>query len=390
MPASAPGTTLTVLLGLCLHATAPAPGSGAAAALLDQPLHAAGGLPAVADPAREARLAQMLASIEVRQVEALFAVQAWLDQAGKTAADTAGMTPLRREVWERLHAMLTDADRARYAAVHDSLHARYDHMLGYLGMVLALNMSPPPELRILDAELRAWNEAHGVRDRWTENRLAELGPLADAVRDLHARYPVAALFRRYRPQYEAVGASDLSRAGDVVRRSIDYLRLGAAQLPALERIVIVPHLVGPRGEMGPTYRGIKYDVKGPRQSPVYRAHEFLHSLVAGSTRAPAARERIVAATAAAFARADGTPAAGTYGDPVIWFDECLVRALDAKVMHPDDPQAIAREAAFEAGRGFVLVPDIVAALAEFEASGLDFPAWFPRLLARCEAADVAG
>lgn len=339
-----------------------------------------------ATAAREARVNDLLASIEVRLDEALFTTIAWMNQTSKTAADTASLSPEGRQVWSRLAAAVAPDDLARYTALHDSLHAEYDHMLGYLAVVLALNTSPPPEMRLLDQELCAWNAANGVADRWTEKRLAELEPLAACLREFHARYPLSEVFAECRPSYQAVGASDLQRAGAAVRNSIDYLRLGADEIPPLSRIVIVPNLIGPRGEMGPRYRGVMYDVKGPRQSPVYRAHEFLHSLVAGSTRDPQARDGIIATIGAAYEAAAGTPAVGSYADPVLWFDDCLVRALDAKVMHPDDPAAIEREATFEADRGFTLVPTILDALAGFEASGESFPSWFPQLLQRLGAA----
>ncbi|MFO7652660.1 MAG: hypothetical protein R6X25_02455 [Candidatus Krumholzibacteriia bacterium] len=329
---------------------------------------------------RETRIASMLASIEVRHDEALFATFAWLNLAGKTAADTAGLAPAGRHAWERLREVVSAADLARYRTHHAELDAAYGHMVDYLGTVLALNMSPPPELRVLSVELSEWNATHGVEDRWTEKRLAELEPLAAIIREFYGRYPVRAIFEECRPWYEPVGASDLQRAGDVVRRSVDTLRLAAGELPALSRIAIVPNLLGSRGEMGPEYRGVKYDVKGPRVSSTYRAHEFLHSLVAGCTRDPAARERIIAAIGPTWEAAAGTPAVGSYPDPVLWFDDCLVRALDAVVMHPDDADARTREAAFEAERGFTLVPDILAALDAFARAEVSFPGWFPELL----------
>jgi hypothetical protein len=142
--------------------------------------------------------------------------------------------------------------------------------------------------------------------------------------------------------------------------------------------------------MGPVWRRVKYDVQTPWDVIDYSAHEFVHDMVAPLTRSGKNRAALAAIAERAMNSAPQTPAVQYYPDPIDYFDESLVRAVDIAVAAREKGGASGNRddatLSAMARRGFVLVPLIDKALAVYERADGTFAEFFPALVDKLESA----
>lgn len=316
----------------------------------------------------------------------LFTAWAWVTVADSAGDHTYNWTPVKRRVKDRLLERLPpaylDTLRAAYEAIDPD---------GYHMTVMALHLTPPPDMRL---DLEAARERARAQEAEStlqyldaiEERAAELVPL---LNEFYHRADIAGLRRQVSPTYRA--AIGIYKAGTIaaVREALDYLRLPESSLSQMDRVVIVPCLIGMLGSaMAPTLGGVTYNVEFPTQ-PVdsirFHAHEYIHFMVGDLTRGDEHREQIERITAHVWDDSAGANARKYYPDPVHHFDENLVRTLTGVVLYGGvDTEKNARSVEYQHGRGFLLVPSMADALRPFEQVEMTFADYFPTFLDRLE------
>lgn len=322
----------------------------------------------------------------------VFTAWAWVTVADSSGDHTYTWTPVKR----RVKALLLERIPSPYL---DTLRAVYEELDpdGYHMTVLALQLTSPPAMRLDQSSARARAEAAGEEgvleylDAIRERSEALL-PVLNAFWE---RADVAGVYEAVKPTYAA--AVGKYKAGTIaaVRQALDYLRLPESALSSMERVVIVPSLIGMLGSaMAPTIDGVTYNVEFPTQ-PVdsirFHAHEYIHYMVGDLTRGEAHREQIERITAVVWDDSAGAHARRYYPDPIQYFDENLVRMLTGATLYGGvESPRMGRSVEYQNGRGFLLVPVMAEAMRGFEAGAMPFTEYFPELLDRVEARIAPG
>jgi hypothetical protein len=316
----------------------------------------------------------------------VFTAWAWVTVADSTGDHTYTWTPVKRRVeellLERLPRSYLDTLRSSYEALDPD---------GYHMTVLALQLTPPPDMRLDQSAARTLAREQGA-DRTLEylDRIAERAEvLLPVLNEFYHRGDLAGVYREVAPAYaEAVRKY---KAGTIaaVRQALEYLRLSEGSLSDMERVVIVPSLVGMLGSaMAPTLGGVTYNVEFPTE-PVdsirFHAHEYIHFMVGGFTRGEEHRAQIERVTRLVWGEPAAARARNWYPDPIDYFDENLVRLLTAGALYGGmEAEKTRRSIEYHAGRGFLLIPAMSRAMRGFEETGESIVDYLPTLLNRVE------
>ncbi len=335
-----------------------------------------------------------LRKIEVRADETVFTTSAYLAIGLFERPDPRAMPPIKRFVWERLDRTLSPAAKRRIRRELGPLRGR---MLEYDATMLALNCTPPPLIRLLKREVEASLGPDGIA-RGEMDQILRLEALPARLTRFYREAGIADLFRDCRPWYDDAVASLRTVVSTRVAGALRFLRLDEADiLPSVDRVMIIPDLIGPRGSaMGPTWRRIKFDVETPWDAVRYSAHEFIHDMISPPAKSAGHRDAVVAIARAAMARAAGTPGVAAYPDAVDYFEECLVRAVDETVSSsgskPGSAAATDRASAIEdqVRRGFTLLPSMMDSLKDYAKSGRTFREFFPEMLRSLSGRGASG
>jgi hypothetical protein len=229
-------------------------------------------------------------------------------------------------------------------------------MFDYIATIFAINCTQPPVIKPMIAELRAYGDSIGKPDTWSLNRLNELESWAVELNRFYVGAGLEEVMEAVRPVYNSIGAAYRSQAVRKIGEAIEYTGVEWEALGHIQKVVIIPNLLGSPGEMGPEYKGLKYDIKGPKSNVVFYTHEFLHSIVHPMLQSPDIQEQIVRMVESRMESIDSTKAWKSYPDPSLFFEECLVRALDAHITNigvKDADEKIKKYLDFEDSRGFI-------------------------------------
>lgn len=307
--------------------------------------------------------------LETRFDKTLFTAFAWLNLGQYTPEDTAGMDPVIREVFtltfEQLDSLEIQSIKEEYRKYEES----YGRMFDYILTIFSLNCTQPPVIETLYDELKAWGDSIGKPDNWSLKRIQELEPLAASLTHFYRDAEITEVATRVQPVYDSVAKAYRQLAVQKLSDAMVFTGASWESLDRIEKVVIIPNLLGSPGEMGPEYKGVKYDIKGPKSQVVFYTHEFVHSIVHPLLEEPDVKERIHAFVGSQLSGADTTPAWKSYPEPGIFFEECLVRALDAHIMNmgkDDGPEKIRKYLDFEESRGFIFCHQISSLLRHFD------------------------
>lgn len=375
-----------IILALAvLSATAAAETAAAAPVTFDR-IDGAAGSGGARHPAAEM-------GIEFRDSMAMFTVWAWMSAACDPGENEAEWPPVKRYVRRRL---LERLDPGLLGELRDGFAVRDDRMFNYWASIWPIFLTEPPEMELDLSGLSAPGEVDSRALAATRRRFGEMANLLPLLNRFWREADIAGLRRECDRWYEPAIAFYREETAKAIDGALDYLRMGPASEFFPGPVVMFPNLIGvPGAAMGPSFAGVKYDVECPPEgveSIVITPHEYIHDMVGGLTLCEANRERIESLAAAVADDYAGTPAAEYYPDPVQWFDECLVRAIDFTVRlgwrTPEEREELERAIAGQAKKGFVLAAPMRESLAAFENSDVPFAQWFPLMLEDLAAAAV--
>lgn len=150
-------------------------------------------------------------------------------------------------------------------------------------------------------------------------------------------------------------------------------------------LVNVPNLLESHFEaIGARYEDFYYTVESPGSHGYdLNVHEYLHSIVNRPVQTNFGTQE--AKLVKYYQAGKSGPLCKTYGSPITFTFESLVRALDHRLAilqtnDPTDKKRIEGQAAWETEKGLTLVQPFYKALAEFEQSDKPFDQFLPTLL----------
>jgi hypothetical protein len=335
--------------------------------------------------------APALQKIEVRSDETLFTMFAYITIGTFDTPDPEKMPPIKRFVWRKLDLALDPDVKSR---VKEECRPLMERMFEYKATMLALNCTPPPDIRFLRQELMdSYPDDASARESLA--MFSGLESLPDKLTRFYREARISELYADCAPWYDDAVAKLEGVVSNGIAAALAYLKIPQSDfLATVDKVVIIPNLIGPRGSaMGPVYRRVKYDIQTPWDAIDYSAHEFVHDMVASLTKSAKNRPALAAIAERAMRSAPATPAVQYYPDPIDFFDECLVRTLDIAVASlRKGGTPLERDADLLTAmsrRGFVLVPMMAEGLAGYEASDKPFAEFFPTLLKTLEAGQQA-
>ena len=259
-------------------------------------------------------------------------------------------------------------------------------MFEYRATMLALNSSPPPQIRFLKEEIEMYAEARGVNVKDTLSTFRGLELLPEMLTEFYLRANIRELYEDCQPWYEEAVFEYQRIVSRLLAAALEYLKMNEASVEfGFDCVVIIPNLIGPRGSaMGPVWRGIKYDVYTPWDRISWSPHELIHDMMAPLTKSDQHLDLILSITNSIWANIEKTPAKDYYQDPISFFDECLVRTIDHPVAEGHDKAGnrdrLRAALSAQANRGFVLCPLMLEVLSDYERSGQSFRDFFPEFL----------
>jgi hypothetical protein len=236
----------------------------------------------------------------------------------------------------------------------------------------------------MDSALHDYNKAMGIEDSWTLNRLEELDSLPQVLTRFYREARLGSILESCKTAYDTVRSQYDAVARTGILKTLRFMKTDPENLRDIREIVIIPNLIGPGGEMGPEYRGVKYDIKGPRSSVSFSPHEFIHSLAGPLVREIGYEEAIQRITDPVWGEIENTPARKSYPDKMVYFEECLVRSLDGFITCDKNPAKLEKILEAEKKRGFILVENMVPVLESYSASSNSFADFFPEFLKKLE------
>lgn len=309
--------------------------------------------------------------LEVRFDKTLFTSFAWMNIGMYAPGDTSAMDDVGKNVYTMIYRRLDSAQIRSIRDQYISYQETYGRMFDYILSIFSINCTQPPLIEALYDELKAYGDSIGKPDTWSLNRIRELEPLAAELTQFYKEADMEQVARSVQPLYDSIGDAYRKLAVEKLTDAMLFTGVKWEELDRIKKVVIVPNLLGFPGEMGPEYKGVKYDIKGPKSQVVFYTHEFVHSMVHPLLEAPGVKEKINAFVNTEKARIDTTKAWESYAEPVIFFEECLVRALDAHIMNigkADGPEKIKKYLDFEESRGFIFCHQVSEMLMHYDPS----------------------
>lgn len=290
---------------------------------------------------------------------------------------------LCRSVSERI----SDDTKKDIVKQYLTLKGEYDWMLEYVATMVAINSTYPPNINPETYKLEIFDKTHGTNNRWVINRLNSFESVYPILNKLWIEANIYNSIQSFNDLYDSIGKIYFNQAKNVINQSLRYLRLTEEEAFENKTIKILVNLIGPDGEMGPEFCNVIYDIKGCNSSYTYRPHELLHSIVAKKTKELSNKDRIEKLTAMIWDEVENTKARKSYPSMLIYFDECLVRALDYRITELNsikDSYKIEKEIDNDVKNGFVFIKPICEILAGYERSDQSFYDFFNDLLTNLE------
>jgi hypothetical protein len=303
-----------------------------------------------------------------------FAVMAFLNATGyDEEAQGQQMHPVRVKVREMVTANLAEHPEKvkAWRAYRNGLIRKHLQTFHYQDFALSLSTDYPFQRIRPDDELSYSITAGQLRD------------FPEVLNDFWTSAKLAAVWDRVKPEYVTeIQKYNFERMKRRMGFLWTYLRMPRHDTLTL---VSVPNLLDSHFEaIGARYEGFYYSVESPGSHDYdLNIHEYLHSVVN-----PLVREDFGAQQAklAKYCQAcKNRPFGKTYGSPVTFTFESLVRALDHRLAvlqtnDPADKRRIEGQVAWETEKGLTLVQPFYNLLAEFEQSDKPFDQFLPTLL----------
>ena len=321
--------------------------------------------------------------VETRYDKSLFTICSWITTMRYSSADTSDLFSVQKLVWNSLHKKIPEKKLNSMKDYYTRLENKKGHMFTYAAAAVALNTTEPPEMRMMRKELEDYSNKHNSNIEWISYQMDDLEEFIDSVRHFYSQYDIDKLYEKCKPFYTVAQEKYEQQVRLQIKNSMNYLKTKPEKLDSIQKIVIIPNLVGFQGEMGPTFRGIKFDVKGPRKEYVFYPHEFIHSLVNKLTYSEKYEQQIQAIAGLVWEEIEETPARRSYPDPIVYFDDCLVRTLDGIIFY-EYGQGLNSECMKtieqNVKRGFILCKPMYEAMQEYERQDKSFVKYFPEFI----------
>ncbi|HCT95271.1 MAG: hypothetical protein A2X19_00125 [Bacteroidetes bacterium GWE2_39_28] len=321
--------------------------------------------------------------IEYYFSQTLFTTFSFINMGKYYDNDTLKMNSLAIEISKKIDQNLTENSKREVLENYLNLKKRHGWMLDYVSTMIAINSSIPPEIEPLSNQIITFDKEYGTNNKWILDQLESWKSIFPLLNKFWVESRITDFIREYQPIYDSVGAIYLAQAQNVVDRSLQYLKVSKDHEFAYKSIKLIINLIGPEGEMGPEFCNIKYDIKGYNTTYTYRPHEMLHSLVSNLTKSQLYESKIEKIVDIVWSSIKDSVATKSYPTKIIYFDECLVRALDYRIVQLNKLSynfIIERQLANDQKKGFVLVAPILSSIMEYEKSGKKFHDIFDRLL----------
>ncbi len=327
----------------------------------------------------------LTSKIIIRNDETLFTTFAFITIGSFHEVDREKMNPLKEFVWRKLEKNLSPEYLERIRQECETFQK--DRMFEYNATMLAINSSSPPEIRFLKRELVDHLQDKGEdRIQRALKTFQGLERLPELLTEFYQKANIQELYEECQPWYNDAINKYQEKVTSLLSRALEYLKMSEEEVHlVVEKIVIIPNLIGPRGSaMGPIWKNIKYDIHSPWESVSWSPHEFIHEMVAPLTRSGKYEESILTIVNKVWEDLEDTPARNYYSDKISFFDECLVRTLDHIASRgwekPWEKERVRSGLVYQAERGFVLCPLMLEALEEYQTSGQSFKNYFPKFL----------
>ena len=303
----------------------------------------------------------------------VFAVMAFINVCGfDKEHERKGMHPVRIRVRQAMQAKAKE-----HPGAFDRWQQYYQKQnlpsYTYLNYALSLNDDHPFKRIRPNSEL--WQS-------WTGVRLADFPAMLNHFWDT---LDMEQIWTQVKPHYLAeIQRYDFDRMNHQLVFIWEYLRLERRDQFTF---VSVPNLLDSHYQaIGSQYENYWYMVESPGSgSHGINVHEYLHSIVEPLVRAN--YKNYQAKLDMYFQAGKDMPRAESYGHPVTYTFECLVRALDhrIKVMLNNNPTTIAqcesRVASLTRG-GLLLVQPFYQRLGEYESGSMNFEEFIPEVLGK--------
>lgn len=321
--------------------------------------------------------------ISITSPRALFTSYAFITIAKFDSINTERMIPLKQFVWHHLDRTLSESYKKEIREVYDSLENR---MFEYNAAVLAVLCTEPPEITLDMKRITAYCEETGKDPAKLLSCFDSMKGLPGVLTEFYVKARIPFLWEQVQPWYEQAITIYQKKVFSMTRDALHYVKYSEAELcEKLNDIVIIPHLIGRRGNaFGPTWLGVKYDIHTPWSRVSYSPHEFIHNMIEAETRSGIYDHAIIPLVNTIWDSSTTASARKYYPDKIAFFDECLVRTLDHVVTegyHTSSQQSkVARMLVSQSKRGYVLCPAMHKALGLYEASGKTFSEYFPEYL----------
>jgi hypothetical protein len=319
--------------------------------------------------------------IEIRNSQTVFTFFSFVTLNKYNDEDTVKLNAVQKHVRNILKSSVDKSYQAQLKTEFDKYN---DHMFEYWLTMLALNCSEPPLIESRFSELQRYNEQNGLKS--PSAQIKELEEILPVMNEFYTKADINLLHNQCKPWYDSAYAIYYTGALNEIRRVLSYLKIDEeAFFQKMDRIVIVPNLIGPRGSaMGPEFFGVKYDVQSPYEEHLNEIeitpHEYIHDMVKHLTKSDKYNKEITAAVDRIWNDISGTDAAKYYNDKVLYFDECLVRTIDHITSMNDESILRKSLEQHQAARGFVLTLPMMEAMKDYAASEKSFDEYFPDLL----------
>jgi hypothetical protein len=305
-----------------------------------------------------------------------FAVMTFLNATGfDEEAQGQQMHPVRVKVREMIAANLAQCPEKvnAWRKYRNGLVRKYFQTFHFQDFALSLSTDYPFQRIRPDSELGYSITAGQLRD------------FPQVLNDFWATAKLGEVWEQVKPDYVA----EIKQYNfEKMKRQMDslwtYLRMLRRDTLTL---VSVPNLLDSHFEaIGARYESFYYSVESPgSHSYDLNIHEYLHSIVNPLVQADFDAQQ---AKLAKYCQAGkGRPFGRTYGSPVTFTFESLVRALDHRLAvlqsnDPTDKKRIEGQVAWETEKGLTLTRPFYDLLAEFEQSGKSFDQFLPTMLER--------
>ncbi|MEN6428768.1 MAG: DUF4932 domain-containing protein [Phycisphaerales bacterium] len=300
-----------------------------------------------------------------------FAVLALLNATGyDEEAQGQQMHPVRVKVRELVAAEMAKHPR-KAEAWRQYIKTRQVAIFQYEDFALSLSTDYPFRRIRPDGE---------VGYQWAVERLQGFPRV---LNDFWETVHLDEIWSQVKPEYAAeIRKYNLEK----MKRQMDFLWT-YLRMPRRDTLTLVnvPNLLDTHFHaIGARYENLYYTVESPgSHNYALNIHEYLHSIVNRLVQANFGGQE--AKLSKYYQVGKDAPLCKTYGSPVTFTLESLVRALDHRlgVRQTDDPndkKRIEGQVAWETEEGLTLTRPFYNALAEFEQSGKPFDQFLPTLL----------